>query len=177
MPIGPAHRVLDVHPLSAHLPPGDERPSVTFHGEDKTLSENGKPEEFRAFSGSDVEFGANATRYCLFRKPIACVLWGKRDEPPPTNVDRSRGRGAGAQAPRGRPNGPSKEEGHSVEDLLPTAEPTSREVARRLGNEFANFVAQLGEEDNSFAERLGPKMRPALRQRYLHDNDVGLFRN
>ena len=126
---------------------------------------NQTPAEFRAFFGTDVEFGADADSI-QFPKPIALLPVVGRDSYL-NELLRRYADEALARKPQERPSVRSV-----VEEMLPTLLPhgraTASEVARRLGMSSRNFSRKLHEEGTSFAEIL-EQLRAALAKRYLDD--------
>jgi AraC-like DNA-binding protein len=129
---------------------------------------NGTPAEFRAFFGSNVEFGADGDAIC-FPAPLAALPVVGRDEYLNELLRRYAEEALG-QRPRARPTVRSK-----VEELLPNLLPHGRavatEIARRLGLSSRTLSRKLGEEGTSFAEILD-QLRAALAKRYLDDGTL-----
>jgi AraC-like DNA-binding protein len=129
---------------------------------------NGTPAEFRAFFGSDVEFGADADAIS-FPAPLASLPVVGRDEHL-NELLRRYAEEALAHKPRERPLVRSKVE-EVLPKLLPHGKATAAEVARRLGLSTRTLSRKLGEEGTSFAEILD-QLRAVLAKRYLGDETL-----
>jgi AraC-like DNA-binding protein len=129
---------------------------------------NGTPAEFRAFFGSDVEFGADADAIS-FAAPLASLPVVGRDEHL-NELLRRYAEEALAHKPRERPTVRSKVE-EVLPRLLPHGKATAAEVARRLGLSTRTLSRKLGEEGTSFAEILD-QLRAVLAKRYLDDETL-----
>ena len=129
---------------------------------------NGTPAEFRAFFGSDAEFGADADAVS-FPAPLASLPVVGRDEYL-NELLRRYADEALARKPRERSTVRSKVE-EILPNLLPHGKALASEVARRLGLSTRTLSRKLGEEATSFAEILD-QLRAVLAKRYLGDETL-----
>ena len=127
---------------------------------------NGTPAEFRAFFGSDVEFGADGDAMSFPAQLAALPVAGRDDY----LNEMLRQYAEEALARRDRPVLRSKVE-EILPGLLPHGRAVASEVARRLGMSSRTLSRKLGEEGTSFAEILD-QLRAALAKRYLDDETL-----
>ena len=125
---------------------------------------NGTPAEFRAFFGSDVEFGADGDAMSFPAQLAALPVAGRDDY----LNEMLRQYAEEALARRDRPILRSKVEA-TLPGLLPHGRATASEVARRLGMSSRTLSRKLGEEGTSFVEILD-QLRAALAKHYLDDD-------
>jgi AraC-like DNA-binding protein len=129
---------------------------------------NGTPAEFRAFFGSDVEFGADRDAVSFPAQLAALPLAGRDDYL--NELLRGYAEQALARRSRNRPNFRSKVE-ETLPGLLPHGRAVASEVARRLGMSSRTLSRKLGEEGTSFVEILD-QLRAALAKHYLDDETL-----
>jgi AraC-like DNA-binding protein len=127
---------------------------------------NGTPAEFRAFFGSDVEFGADGDAVSFPAHLAALPVAGHDDYL--NEMLRQYAEEALARISGDRPILRSKVE-ETLPGLLPHGRATASEVARRLGMSSRTLSRKLGEEGTSFVEILD-QLRAALAKHYLDDD-------
>jgi len=126
------------------------------------------PEEFRAFFGSDVQFGADCDAIS-FPAPVASLPIVGRDSYLNELLLRY-AEEALARKPRALSTVRSKV-AEMLPKLLPHGEATASEVARQIGLSSRTLSRKLSEEGTSFAEILD-QLRAALAKRYLDDETL-----
>lgn len=129
---------------------------------------NETPEEFRAFFGCDVEFGADADAVSFPAKLAELPVAG-RDEYL-NELVRQYAEEALARRSCDRPVLRAKVE-ETLPGLLPHGKAVATEVARRLGMSSRTLSRKLGEEGTSFAEILD-QLRAVLAKHYLDDESL-----
>ena len=129
---------------------------------------NGTPAEFRAFFGSDVEFGADGDAVSFPAQLAALPVAGRDDYL--NEMLRRYAEEALAHSSGQRPTLRSKVE-ETLPALLPHGSAVASQVARRLGMSSRTLSRKLGEEGTSFAEILD-QFRAALAKHYLDDESL-----
>ena len=131
---------------------------------------DGTPAEFRAFFGSDVEFGADGDAVS-FPAQLAALPVAGRDDYLNEMLQRY-AEEALAHSSGQRPTLRSKVE-ETLPALLPHGSAVASQVARRLGMSSRTLSRKLGEEGTSFAEILD-QFRAALAKHYLDDESLSV---
>ena len=126
---------------------------------------NGTPEEFRAFFGSDVEFGADADAVSFPAQLAALPVTG-RDEYLNEMLRRYAEEALARKPASGRRF--VRRWRKRCPGCCRTARPWHRRSSRRLGMSSRTLSRKLGEEGASFAEILD-QLRAALAKHYLDD--------
>jgi AraC-like DNA-binding protein len=126
------------------------------------------PDEFKAFFGTKVEFGADADELIFSQSAASLPLVGRDSYL--NHLLRRYAEEALASRPSERASTRSNVE-HIISQLLPHGKANVSEVARQLGTSSRTLSRKLHDEGLSFAEILDD-LRGALAKRYLREREL-----
>ena len=128
------------------------------------------PDEFRAFFGVEVEFGADVDEI-VFASPVASLPAARHDAHL-NNLLRQYAEKALASRPARHANIRLAVE-RILPELLPHGKATATEVARRLGTSSRSLSRKLHEGEASFA-RILDELRQALAKHHLAERELSV---